>query len=196
VNDRRLDAETAERMLRGEATGSPELAAVLAAASSGLAADDPKGEEAAVAAFREASRARQPRTRRLSVLLSLKGALIGLLLLLTGGVAVAATTQHLPGPLGHRHPDSGRTPATSRTYGTPSAPRASPLASPRASSRPSPDRNDPKTAHPVKPHHTKHKKAKKPKKTKKNKIGHVSVSVPAPTARPVEAAPGFVSTTG
>jgi len=192
VNDSRLDAETAERMLRGEATGSPELAAVLAAAASGLAADDPKGEEAAVAAFREASRARQPRARRLSVLLSLKGALIGLLLLLTGGVAVAATAQHLPGPLGHRHPDGDRTPAISRTYETPSAPRASPLASPRASSRPSPGRNAPKTAHPGKPHHTKHKKAKKPKKAKKNKTGHATIPVSPPRAGPVKAAPGLV----
>lgn len=189
MNDPSLDADTAERMLRGEATGSPELAALLAAASSGLAAEDPKGEEAAVAAFREASRVRQPNARRLSALLSVKAALIGLLLALTGGVAVAATTQHLPGPLGHRHPDGGRTPATSRTLGTSSAPRAS--------SRPTPDQDGPQATHPKKPHHKKPKKPKKPKKTKENKLDGVTDLVPVPsTSLPVDATPGLVPPTG
>jgi hypothetical protein len=190
VNDPSLDADTAERTLRGEATGSPELAALLAAASSGLAAQDPKGEEAAVAAFREASRVRQPNARRLSALLSLKAALVGLLLALTGGVAVAATTHHLPGPLGHRRPGGGRTPATSQTFGTPSAPRAS--------ARPTQGRDGPQATHPKnaekKSHH---KKTKKPKKTKKNTVDGVASSVPVPsTSLRVDATPGLVSPTG
>lgn len=189
MNDRSVDTETAELMLRGEAAGSPELAALLAAASSGLAPEDPKGEEAAVTAFREASRVRQPSARRRSALLSLKAALIGLVLILTGGVAVAATTQHLPGPLGHRHPGSARTPATSRTFGTPPVPRAS--------ARPTPDRDGSQTTYPKKSHKKSHHKKPKPKKAKKNGADGVTDSVPVPSAGlRVDTAPGLVSPTG
>jgi hypothetical protein len=171
MNDRSLDAETAERMLRGQPAGSPELAALLAAASAGFTDADPRREEAAVAAFRTGSRVRRPSaTRRLPALLSLRAVLIGLVVVLTGGVAVAATTQHLPGPLGHRHPGvHTRTPATSRTFATPAPHRA-------ASSRPAPDRNGSQTPQqkPKKPH----KKAKKAKKPKKNKGGAVTGTLP------------------
>jgi hypothetical protein len=125
VNDSNLNADIAERMLRGEPTGPPELAELLAAASSELATEDLSGEETAVAAFREA-RSRQswrPHSRRLSALVSLKAALIGLLLILAGGVALAATSQHLPGPLGGNKPSHGtRTQATSRPSVTETSP--------------------------------------------------------------------------
>lgn len=132
MNDPRLDADTAERMLRGEPTGPPGLAELLAAASSGRTAPDPNGEEAAVAAFRETRPAPRPRRRTAST--GLKAALIGLALVLVGGVAVAATTRHLPGPLGNRHPHRTGTPATSQTIET--------RTTPRESSRPGPDRPD------------------------------------------------------
>jgi hypothetical protein len=187
VNDPSLDADTAERMLRGQATGSPELTALLAAASSGLAPGGPHGEEAAVAAFREARRARQPSARRLSALLSLKAALIGLLLVLTGGVAVAATTQHLPGPLGHGHPNGGRTPATSRTFGTPAPGRASP--------HPTADRDGTQATRPKQAKKkAKHKKAKKAKH-KKDKSGTVPDAIPVPSLG-VGATPGLTAPVG
>jgi hypothetical protein len=183
VNDPNLDADTAERMLRGQATGSPELAKVLAAASSGLAPGEPQREEAAVAAFRAAPRTRQPSARRLSALLSLKAALIGLLLVLTGGVAVAATTQHLPGPLGHRHADSGRTPPTSQMTATPVPRWASP--------RPPADRDGSQATRPEHaPKKTHHKKARQPKHNK-NKSGDVTDAVPVPSLG-VRATPGLV----
>ncbi|MCW2861170.1 MAG: hypothetical protein JWP48_2878 [Actinoallomurus sp.] len=127
MNDPRLDAETAERMLRGEATGPPELAELLGAASSRLATEDLNGEEAAVAAFRQkrAIPARQPRRRPLAALVSLKAAFIGLLLILTGGVTVAAASQHLPGPLGNKHIHSTQTSETSETRTPPRTPSPS-----------------------------------------------------------------------
>jgi hypothetical protein len=118
MSDFHLDHDTAELLLRGEAAGSPELVGLLAAASAELAAEDLGGEEAAVAAFREARshRAPRPTTWRLSALVSVRAALVGLVLVLAGGVtAVAATTsQHLPGPLGDRHSHRSHAPATSR----------------------------------------------------------------------------------
>jgi hypothetical protein len=176
VNDPSLNADIAERMLRGEPTGPPGLAELLAAAASELATEDLSGEETAVAAFRDA-RSRQswrPRSRRLSALVSLKAALIGLLLILAGGVAVAVTSQHLPGPLRNRPSHGTRTPATSRTSVTEET-------SPRAPSRSTPAQHDkhverPKTtAHPQKPPHP----AKKPKSSKPHKP-KPTTSIPVP----------------
>src|SRR4051812_32566459 len=110
-------------MLRGETTGPPELAKLLAAASSGLAAEGLAGEEAAVAAFRETLHAR-PRRRRLAALAGLKAALIGLLVVVAGGITVAAASQHLPGPLGHRHSHSTPRPTPPRTGTTGTTPTA------------------------------------------------------------------------
>ena len=167
-----LNADIAERMLRGEPTGPPELAGLLAAASSELATEDLSGEETAVAAFREA-RSRRPHPRRLSALVSLKAALIGLLVILVGGVAVAVTSQHLPGPLGNKPSHGVRTPATSRTSVTGT--------SPRAPSRSTPAQNDKhaerpkKTAPPQKPPHpAKGPKSHKPHKPKR------TTSIPVP----------------
>jgi hypothetical protein len=159
VNDPRIDPGIAERMLRGETAGPPEVAELLVAASSDLAAGDPSGEEAAVAAFRSARSPHPRRTRhlRISALVSLKAALIGLLLVLAGGVAVAS--QHLPGPLGNKPPHDTRTPSTSRTSVTHITP-------PRATSGSTPAPHDERSEHPQekKTHPAKH--TKKPKKTK------------------------------
>lgn len=127
MNDPGLDPETAERMARGEPAGPPKLAKLLAAASSGPSAGELSGEDAAVAAFRQArsQSTRRPSWRRLSAWVSLKTALIGLLLALAGGVTVAAASQHLPGPLGHVHSPPARTPSTSDTVPTHPPSRAS-----------------------------------------------------------------------
>jgi hypothetical protein len=165
VNDPSLNADSAERMLRGEPTGPPELAELLATASSELATEDLSGEETAVAAFREA-RSRQswrPHPRRLSALVSLKAALIGLLLILAGGVAAGVTSQHLPGPLGDRPSHGTRTPATSRTSVTET--------SPRAPSRSTPAQHDKHAEHPQKTAHSQKQPhpAKKPKSSNPHK---------------------------
>jgi hypothetical protein len=128
-----LDPDTAERMLCGEPTGPPELVRLLAAASSDRAAEQPKGEDAAVAAFLRARSLPAEQPRRLSASVSLKAALIGLLLVLSGGVTVAVTSQHLPGPLGDTHTHRTRTPTPPDTIQT--RPPAS------ASSGPAPRRN-------------------------------------------------------
>jgi hypothetical protein len=123
MNHQRIDSETAERMLRGQHTGPPALAELLAAASAKPLENDLTGEEAAVAAFRGAQshpEPQRPRTRHLkSRLLTVKAALIALLLTLAGGVAMAATSQHLPGPLGNARSHPTRRPATSQTAGIP-----------------------------------------------------------------------------
>jgi hypothetical protein len=165
VNHPDLDVDIAERMLRGASPGPSVVAELLAAASSELETEDLSGEETAVAAFREA-RSRQSwrrHPRRLSALVSLKAALIGLLLILAGGVAVGVTSQHLPGPLGNKPSHGTRTPGTSRTSVTD--------ASPRAPSRSTPAQHDghaerpKKTAHPQKqPHPAKTLKSRKPHK--------------------------------
>jgi hypothetical protein len=154
MNGPGLDRDTAERMLRGEPIGPPELTELLAAASAGSVHDDLSGEEAAVAAFHEARsrlHAQPPRARRLlrSRLLTLKTALVGLLLLLVGGVAVAATSQHLPVQLGNRHPHTSHKPTMSPTA-------AKPLTA-SASSGDSSDRHAAHSSnHPrKKPHHQK-----------------------------------------
>lgn len=119
MNDPRLDRDAAERMLRGDRTGPERLAGLLAAASAIPPAETTSdGEEAAVAAFRavRSRRSERPSRRRLPALVSLKAVLIGIALLLVGGTAVAATTQHLPDPLRNHRPHSSRTPATSNTY--------------------------------------------------------------------------------
>jgi hypothetical protein len=125
MNDPRLDAETAERMLRGDSTGPPELAELLDAASSGLTTERLNGEDAAVAAFRQTrpTPTTRPSTRRLSALFSLKAALTGLLLLLAGGITAATAAQHLPSPLGNNHTHSPHTPKTSTTSQTSKTPR-------------------------------------------------------------------------
>ena len=113
----RLDPHTAERMLRGEPTGPPRLAALLAAASESPT-EKLDGEEAAVAAFRQARALPSRQTyRRWLTAVGWKAALVGLLLVLAGGTAMAAAGWHLPGPLGNKQPHNGRTPTISDTLG-------------------------------------------------------------------------------
>jgi hypothetical protein len=183
VTDPRLDSDTAEWMLRGEPTGPPRLSELLAAAVSEPARRDSHGEEAAVAAFR-ASRSlphRQP--HRLSALVSLKAALIGMLLILAGGITAAAAAQHLPGPLGNEHPHRTRTPATPRTVAT--------RTPPRPASRPTPHQHaehgerSPETAQPEeRPHHTK-KPRGNASRSNAHKTDRATVSVPVPSAGPL-----------
>lgn len=145
-----LDRDTVERMLHGEDAGPPELAAWLAAVSARPLREDPRGEAIAVTAFREARsglplRAPAPRLLR-SRVLAIKAALVGFLLILAGGVAVAASA-HLPKPLGTARTPATHTPTTSQSatkhLTAPVRPRAP------ASPRPAHHRHH----RPEKPHH-------------------------------------------
>lgn len=98
-----LDRRTGERMLRGEDTGPRPLAALLAAASARPVRDDRFGEEVAVAAFHAARsdrRAEPSLSRRLlrPRALAIKTALAGFMLMLAGGVALAASPHLVPSP--------------------------------------------------------------------------------------------------
>lgn len=143
MNHPGLAPDTIERILGGRDAGPPKLAGLFAAISCDLTTEDPTGEEAAVTAFRAARshRSGQPSVRRLPSLVSVKTALIGLMLLLSGGVAMAATAHHLHNPLGNRHPGRTRTPATSDTPQT--------RTPPRIPSRPAPERQTLRSAHPA-----------------------------------------------
>lgn len=128
MNDR-LDRGTAERMLRGEDTGPRPLAALLAAASARPVRDDRAGEEAAVAAFRAARTGRGAETslsRRLlrPRALAVRAVFAGLLLVLAGSVAIAASP-HLVSLSRHRSTHATRTPAESGST-TKAVPRPSP----------------------------------------------------------------------
>lgn len=167
MNDSGFDADLAERMLRGEATGPPELAKLLAAAASDLASEDLSGEEMAVAAFREKKpRLDRPRRRWFAAVAGLKAALIGLLIALVGGITVAAASQHLPGTPGNgRHPHGGRTPATSPTGTTdllPEAPLPRPTTDRSGEHSPNPHANK---SHSKKPHPPKGPKPHVPPRT-------------------------------
>ncbi|GLY88346.1 hypothetical protein [Actinoallomurus iriomotensis] len=121
MNDPGLDLDTAERMIRGEPTGPPGLARLLAAAAR-PETTRAEGEQAALAAYRAALQP-QRRRRRVPTLISVKAALIGLLLLLTGGVAVAATAHHFARSPEDKRPHHTRTPDTSKTFLTHEGPK-------------------------------------------------------------------------
>lgn len=147
MNHPGLVPDTIEGILRGHDAGPPKLAGLFAAISCDLTTEDPTGEEAAVTAFRAAHshRSGQPSVRRLPSLVSAKTALIGLILLLSGGgVAMAATAHHPHNPLENRHPDRTRTPTTFDTLQTHTPPRMP--------SRPDPDRQTLRSAHPATSH--------------------------------------------
>jgi hypothetical protein len=127
MNDSRIDADTAERLLRGEPVGPPVLAALLTAASDEASAAADHREEAAVTAFRDARSRHAPRraappSRRIRPRTARTALIAFLLLLLTG--AAAATSDHLPGPFGSRHDHSRLriTPRTTRTSADPVTP--------------------------------------------------------------------------
>lgn len=115
--DRRIDADTAERMLAGEYAGFDRLENLLAAAAAPGYIDETAGEEAAVVAFRrarhephEVGRHRPTIASRAARLLGVKAAALALAVGATG-VALAAGTGVLPNPLdaNSRTVDSGST---------------------------------------------------------------------------------------
>jgi hypothetical protein len=100
-----MDRRTADRLLRGDRTGHP-LDRVLAAATAPATAQELAGEADVMAAFRAAAHSPAPRRRSsllrsaVARLLTLKVALVALGTSATiGGVALAANTGALPGPL-------------------------------------------------------------------------------------------------
>ncbi|HKT02401.1 MAG TPA: hypothetical protein VJT31_22960 [Rugosimonospora sp.] len=109
----RLDRATAERLLNGDwvaaGTGQPRLAALLADAAAPPARPARlPGEAAALAAFQAAHRDPVPQPRRFSMLktslaklLTVKVGVACAAVLGFGGVAVAASSGSLPGPLHH-----------------------------------------------------------------------------------------------
>lgn len=142
----RLSRTAAEQLLRGrqarrQASGSA-LAGLLAAAAAPPRDRELAGEHQAVAAFREArlSPANNPRRPEMSAakLLAVK-ALIAVLGVSGGGVALAAATGHLPAQPGGSHsPASPAAAAPAAAHSTPSAaghPASHPGASPSPSVR-------------------------------------------------------------
>src|SRR5512139_3759169 len=120
----RLDRFTAERLLRGERidadqAGTEQLADLIAAAAAPAEAGELAGEEAAVAAFREARLVPALQQRRRSMIkvalakaLTLKVGLVAVTATAaaTGGVTLAASTGHLPAALGGTKPVPSHTP--------------------------------------------------------------------------------------
>jgi hypothetical protein len=119
-----MDRRTADRLLRGDRTGHP-LDQVLAAATAPATARELAGEADVMAAFRAAAHSPVPRRRssplRAAVarLLTLKVAVVALGTSATiGGVALAANTGALPGPLIDHTPPAS-TPSSEPTRATP-----------------------------------------------------------------------------
>ncbi|MFR9780753.1 hypothetical protein ACL02O_32505 [Micromonospora sp. MS34] len=121
MNAHRMDQETVERLLVGpvaDAQDGPEvLVRLLAAVRAAPHSHELSGEGAALQAFRLARAGSTPvpatrsQRRILTGLIGAKVALAALLAAATGGVALAAVTGTLPGPLGHD-------PATTPSAGT------------------------------------------------------------------------------
>jgi hypothetical protein len=102
----RPDRRTAEQMLDGApaADGTP-LYDLLAVAAAPARDSELVGEHAAVTAFRAARLATADQPRRMTKLFSAKlAAVVAVLAVVVGGVATAAATGHLPGPLGGNSP--------------------------------------------------------------------------------------------
>lgn len=131
-----IDRDAAERLLSGDpATGDGHrrIASLLAAAQAPAHARELAGEDAAVAAFEAAlaSPARSPRRNSmlkttLAKLLTVKAAAACVAVFGAGGVALAASTGNLPGPLHKPAHHSSASPSTSAKphpsfSGTPSA---------------------------------------------------------------------------
>ncbi|RNM01188.1 hypothetical protein EFE23_03380 [Micromonospora solifontis] len=129
-----MDQETVERLLIGsvaDAPGGPEvLVRLLAAVRAAPHPHELTGEAAALQAFRLARAgspvvpASRPERRWLTGLLGAKVALAALLAAATGGVALAAATGTLPGPLGHG-PDTTPSAGAGSHPSRPSGPDAS-----------------------------------------------------------------------
>jgi hypothetical protein len=131
---RPVDRETAERLLRGDlaiGAGNHRLDGLLAAAAAPAFSRELAGEEAAVAAFEAAQLASPQSPRRISMLkstlaklLTVKVAAACIAVGGAGGVALAASTGNLPGPLhkpaAHESADPSHSPAP-HPSGSPSA---------------------------------------------------------------------------
>jgi hypothetical protein len=145
--NRRMDRDSAERLLGGDPAASGDLAELLVAAATPAPAGVVAGEDAAMAAFRAArgEPLRHPHRSMLrptaARLLVAKIAALVVVVLGAGGVAVAATTGELPSLLRMR-------PATAPgTGGTAGHPRPAPSPTPPSSGRPGQSPTDPeKTA--------------------------------------------------
>jgi hypothetical protein len=115
---RRIDRHTAEQLLRG-VPGAPSaapdrLTAVLAAATAPARPGELSGEEAALAAFRQAKLAPAARPRHRSTLarvVSVKVAALSLAVTGLGGIAVAAGSGALPNPLDRKPPVASPSPS-------------------------------------------------------------------------------------
>ncbi|MFG2057231.1 hypothetical protein ACGFI9_24750 [Micromonospora sp. NPDC048930] len=128
MNAHRMDQETVERLLVGpvaDAQDGPEvLIRLLAAVRAAPHPYELSGESAALQAFRMARAGSAPvpasrsERRFLTRLLGAKVALAALLAAATGGVALAAVTDTLPGPLSHE-PATG--PSARLGSGTPTS---------------------------------------------------------------------------
>jgi hypothetical protein len=102
---------SAEQLRTGRSHGgSAELRRVLTAASAPGTARELRGESAAIAQFRAARLDVIPPPRRASMVKTAAAKLLAANLVIgatvaaaTGGVALAAATHHLPGPLHHAH---------------------------------------------------------------------------------------------
>jgi hypothetical protein len=129
----RFTAEISEQLLEGHAVGAhhaPRLTDLLAMVSTAAFPGELSGEDAAVAAFREAmsgdlatQSGRGSRTKSVVVakLLTLKAAAIAVAAVSAGGVALAATTGVLPSPLAPENPShSTNAPAQTNDPATPS----------------------------------------------------------------------------
>jgi hypothetical protein len=125
MNEDRIGRDEAERILRdaagGPRPGQDALTAFLAvaAAPAAPAADEEfAGEEAAATAFRRARLGPPPRRRRplIARVLTVKTAVaLGFSATAIGGVALAAGTGTLPGPIGGQRPASHQTSARPAT---------------------------------------------------------------------------------
>jgi hypothetical protein len=190
MNEDPISRDDAERIFRdaagGPRPGQDPLTAFLAAAAGPAKDSERSGEEAAVGAFRLArlAPARRPLVARV---LTVKVAVaVGLSATAVGGVALAAGTGSLPGPLDDQRPASEQTtarPTTGRPgtlqpsggAGVPGAaggsesPVPSPSATSPASPTPSPEGTDKKKGKAKGHDKTKKPGKKQPKKTKKPK---------------------------
>ncbi|MEU5526294.1 hypothetical protein ABZ744_05080 [Micromonospora chersina] len=122
MNGHRMDQETVERLLVGPAAdaqdGPEALVRFLAAIRAAPRPHELNGESAALQAFRMAQagdpvpmRVSRPERRLRAGLVGAKLALAALLATATGGVALAAVTGHLPGPLGGGGADTTASPS-------------------------------------------------------------------------------------
>ncbi|MFE9692505.1 hypothetical protein [Micromonospora sp. NPDC005806] len=142
MNAHRMDQETVERLLGGSVAdaldGPAVLVQLLAAVRAAPQPHELSGEAAALQAFRMARAgsvpvvASRPERRLLTGLLGVKMALAALLAAGTGGVALAAVTGTLPGPLGSDEP----TTTASAGAGGNLSPTADPVGSPTPAAGP------------------------------------------------------------